>query len=85
MARPALVEATHTGVFICFTKGCRLRVPHQVEHPYNSDWPLPARQHRCKGCRKNLTLYSVKRIMTDEARKKLAALNERRRKEREES
>jgi len=74
----------HTGIYVCSTKGCTQR-DKEVEHPWCQDWPLAKRQKKCRVCKKRMLFFRVKKVMTDAAKAKLAALNERRAKEREES
>lgn len=73
---PTLVEANATGIYICLTRDCPNKCKDEVEFPFNMDWPLAARQHKCRGCKKNLTLYRVKKVMTEEAKSKLITLAE---------
>jgi hypothetical protein len=78
----ALAEPNSTGIYICLTKGCARRIK-EVEFPYCTDWPLAKRQHKCRSCRKNLTLYKVKKVMSEEAKAKLKELGAKRKRRKE--
>lgn len=77
-------ESEHTGVYVCLTKTCTKRNA-EVTHPWSQAWPLAKRQHKCTGCRKRMLLVSVKKVMTPEAKAKLAEFVARRKREREEA
>lgn len=77
-------ENEHSGVFVCLTKTCAKRNA-EVRHPWHGDWPLAKRQHKCTGCKKRMLLVSVKKVMTPEAKTKLAEFVARRKQEREEA
>ena len=74
----------HTGVYVCLTKACGKRNV-EVGHPWAQEWPLAKRQHKCTGCRKQMLLVQVKKVMTAEAKAKLKEFIARRKREREEA
>lgn len=74
---------THSGVYVCLTKACTQRNV-EVKHPWMGDWPLAKRQHKCAKCKKRMLLFAVRKVMTPEAKAKLAAFAARRKQEREE-
>ena len=63
----------HTGLYVCLTRTCKKRNV-ETGKPWNGDWPLAKRQHKCTGCKKRMLLVKVKKVMTEEAKAKLAAL-----------
>jgi hypothetical protein len=74
---------THIGVYVCLTKACTQRNV-EVKHPWMGDWPLAQRQHKCTKCKKRMLLFAVRKVMTPEAKAKLAAFVAQRKQEREE-
>jgi hypothetical protein len=71
-----------TGLYVCITRTCKRRNT-EVEHPWNADWTLAKRQKKCTTCKKRMLFFRVKRVMTEAAKAKLAALTESRRLARE--
>lgn len=65
-----------TAVYICFTKGCKQRTV-EVRHPWSGDWPLVKRQKKCRACKVRMLFVRLVRVMTQEAKDKLAALPKR--------
>jgi hypothetical protein len=81
----AKAEPDSTGVFVCMTRGCPNNdATKTFEFPHNADWPLAARQHKCRKCKKPLMLYKVKKVMSEEAKAKLKALGATRKRRRTE-
>lgn len=74
---------THSGVYVCLTKACAKRNV-EVKHPWMGDWPLAQRQHKCAKCKKRMLLFAVRKVMSPEAKAKLAELVARRKQDREE-
>ena len=74
----------HSGAYVCLTKTCAKRNA-EVRHPWSGDWPLAKRQHKCTECKKRMLLFKVVKVMTPEAKAKLAEFVARRKKEREEA
>ncbi len=70
------------GVFVCLTRSCSRRNVEQ-SFPWNGDWPLGKRQHKCGLCRKRMLLIKVKKVMTAEAKAKLAAFTARKKADKE--
>lgn len=79
-----MTDTEHSGIYVCLTKTCAQRNV-EVKHPWNGDWPLAQRQHKCTKCRKRMLLVSVKKVMTAEAKAKLQEFVARRKREREEA
>ena len=71
------VENEHTGVYVCMNRRCK-KFNTEVEHPWNADWPLARRQRNCSRCKVRMLFWRVKKVMTEAAKAKLAALVARR-------
>jgi len=62
----------HTGIYVCITRTCAKRNV-EVPHPWCGDWPLDRRRKRCRKCKKFMLFCRLKKLMTAEAKAKLAA------------